>query len=151
MNRGRSYGPGRLDKRGKVWVLDYTDEFGKRRRRDLGTSRRQADLLQAEIISKRTRVLLGLEAAPVDIALAELRDKYLADLEARATEMHVRNVRGQLDRILAFLPVDRVRDLKPAQVVEYRNAIRKNGAANRTVNVQVQALRLPLAECLQIF
>lgn len=141
MNRGRTLGAGRLWKRGANWVLDYRDEHSVRRRQQLGTNKREAEGLQAEIVAKRNRRLLGLESGPKDIALADLRDRYLDDLETRATARHVLNVTGQLVRLLDELPATTVRELTASDFLEFRARLLKAGRSNRCANVQTQALK----------
>ena len=140
MKRGRKRGNGRLWKRGRVWVLDYYDEQGQRRQPHLGTNRREAESLQAEIIARRNRITLGLDAAPKDIALDELRSRYLADLEARTSPRHALNVRLQLDRILPALQARTVLELTPSQFLAYRTQLLAQGVGNRCANVHRQAL-----------
>ena len=51
--RGRAKGPGRLQKRGKMWTLCWADEHGKRCRTGLSTDRRTAERIRIELIRKR--------------------------------------------------------------------------------------------------
>ena len=148
MNRGRRrgravprYGSGQLRKLNGTWVLDYRDEHGNRLRDRLGTNKREAEELRADIISRRNRVLRGLETGFDDIALAELRDQYLADLGARTTPMHKLNVELQLAKILDAISAKMVGELRPAMFLDYRARLLGEGASNRTANVHLQAIR----------
>ncbi|MCB9914842.1 MAG: site-specific integrase [Planctomycetes bacterium] len=141
MSRGRGLGPGRLFKRGKSWVLDYRDEHGDRRHVALATTKREAEALQAELITRRNRTLLGLEAGAKDIALRELRDLYLTDLASRAGDGHVLNVTQQLAKILEALPGAMASQLRPQHYLAYRAAQKEAGRGNRCCNVHLQAIR----------
>ena len=148
MNRGRRrgravprYGAGRLSKLDGVWVFDYRDEHGNRRRDRLGTNKREAEELRADIISKRNRVMRGLDVGFDDLALDDLRHRYLADLGARTTPMHRLNVELQLGKILDAIPSQTVGELRPAQFLDYRAVLLRDGASNRTCNVHLQAIR----------
>ncbi len=148
MNRGRRrgrvvprYGSGQLRKLKGTWVLDYRDEHGNRVRDRLGTNKREAEELRAEIISRRNRIMRGLEVGFEDILLDDLRDRYLADLGARVTPMHKLNVELQLARILDAIPPRSVGELTAGHFLDYRAKLLADGASNRTANVHLQALR----------
>jgi len=140
VKRGRMKGNGRLWKRDGTWVLDYRDEHGSRRHRALGKNKRQAESLQAELIAQRNRRILGLDEAPKDMALDELRNRYLEDMAARTSSRHVYNVRLTLDRVLQGLPATTVGGLTPAMLLEYRAGLLAQGRSNRCCNVHRQAL-----------
>jgi len=150
LSRGRGLGAGRLWKRGRTWVLDYADESGDRRRETLGTKRREAEELQAEIIARRNRVMRGIEVVAQDIVLTELRDDYLGDLRARVTPHHALNVQLQLVRILNDLPVRTVLELKPQHFLAYRAGMKERGLSNRCCNVHLQAIRGMLTWALKL-
>ena len=144
---GRALSPGRLErvKRGRGparWVLDYRDAQGRRHRQQLGTDRRVAERRMVEIIRQRDLEEAGLGAVEGQSrSLLELRDLYLADLRARTSPKHAVNVEDQLDRMLADLRVERVRDVRPIDVMRVRQGIQTEGKANRTVNLHTNALR----------
>lgn len=141
MSRGRRYGMGRLWRRGETWVLDWRDEHGRRHRHHLGPNKRDAEQLRIQLVGRRDRILGGLEAAPQDVALDELRARYLADLEARAVPMHVVNVRQALDLVFGSIAATTVHDLRPADVMAFRSERLRQGWSHRNANFIVQALR----------
>jgi integrase len=144
---GRALGPGSLRKvqRGSGsanWVLTWTDAQGRRRRQALSTDRRAAERIRAELIQSRDLEVAGLGShAGADMLLADLRDAYLADLRTRATPMHVSNSEGLLARMLGALRAQRVRELRPLEVVQVRERLVATGLAPRTANVYVDRLR----------
>lgn len=113
----------------------------KRHREHLGSSRREAERLQVEIIAQRNRQLRGLSPGDQDMKLNRIARKYLADKRLRVSEMHHRNVEPTLARILPTLPVQTVRLLLPLHVIRYRTQLMERRASNRTVNVHLQALQ----------
>ncbi len=146
MTRGRtSYGPGRLWKReqagGDVWVLDWRDERGVRRRDHLGPNKREAEEVRTELIARRNRRMRGLEVETQDIALDELRDRYLADLGTRASARHVRNVEIHLRHVLEGLQPRTLNALKAHHVLDFRAALIRAGAQNRTANAHLQSFK----------
>ena len=149
MSRGRtSYGPGRLwrrqQARGAVWVLDWRDEHGRRRRDHVGRSKADAEEVRAELISRRNRRLRGIEVEERELALADLRDRYLADLASRASDRHAINVEIHLRHVLAALPAATVQELKAVHVVEFRNQMLRDGARPRTANAHLQSFKAML-------
>ncbi len=72
---------------------------------------------------------------------AEIKREYLDDLKHRASPTHHSNVKTSLDKVLAALRVDDLRDLQPIQVIRHRNQQREAGLANRTANLVVDRLR----------
>src|SRR5262249_44777009 len=69
---------------------------------------------------------------------------YLADLETRATPRHLKRIRYATGRILESLANCRVRDLRPEALLLYRQRRVKQGVANRTVNLEVGAIKAML-------
>ncbi len=151
MNVGRALGPGRLWRRplprgGASWTLDYTDGRGKRRRVVLGSDRRVAERRRAELIRARDLELAGLGGeAGMTMLLAELAELHLADLATRSTPHHLRNVRSILERALAAIPAKRVRDLRPYDLVTYRQGLIAAGRSHRSTNLAVDRVRAMLA------
>jgi integrase len=142
---GRGLGPGRLERRGDQWVLDWKNGTGRRRRQALSRDRRVAERMRAEIIHQRDLEAAGLgtiegQSRP----LAELMHLYIADLSTRAVEKHVVNARAQLEEIMSALRVERVRDLKPILVMQHRAQRVAEGASHRTANLQVNTLKAML-------
>ncbi len=145
MSRGRALGPGRLEKRGRSWVLVWADENRKRQRKTLSTDRRTAERIRSEIIHKRDMALAGLGSETGQgRTLAEIAELYLEDLKPLVSEAHFKNVNPQLRKIVAQLGAVRVRDLKTMHVVRIRNEATNAGAANRTSNLLVQRLQAML-------
>ncbi len=142
--RGRAKGPGRLWKRGGQWVLDYTDERGERHRRSLSTSRKEAELIRADLIRKRDMTTAGLGSeVGQGLLLSEICDGYLADLRGRVTTMHYRNVSQRLQRTIPKLGSLRVQDLKAMHVIRLRSEELAAGKSHRTANLvatTIQAL-----------
>ncbi len=136
LSRGRALGPGRLSKREGSYVLDYTDDRGKRRRRGLGCDKRVAERRRAEIMRRRDMALDGLGAVEgQDLLLVEIAQDYLLDLSTRVSPKHWVNVRSRLERTLEGFGDARVRDLKPMDVVRMRSQAVSAGAAHRTANL----------------
>ena len=145
MSRGRALGPGRLTKQGRNWVLVWTDEHGKRRRKALSTDRKTAERVRLELVRARDMNLAGLGAEHgQSLPLREIADAYLEDLEARVTEPHFRYVRQRLERTFPELGVERVRDLKPMHVIRLRNKAVQQGKSHRTANLVVSTLQAAL-------
>lgn len=149
MNRGHALGPGRLFRRklknGRVWILDYTDETGRRRRRSLGSDKRTAERIRSEIIHRRdmARAGLGSEAGQ-ELTLRDLTDDYLQDLRPRVTPRHYHNVQSRLSAVVDELNGTRVGDLRPMDVVRIRNEAVSTGLSHRTANLRVDRLRAML-------
>ena len=133
MSRGRALGPGKLWKRRKSWVLDYSEASGKRRRRVLGTDKRVAERRRMEMINQRDMELDGLGSREgQSLLLSEVMEVYLTDLEPRVSRMHFVNVSSQLRKVISELDGMRVRDLKPMDVVRVRSLALSAGCSNRT-------------------
>jgi integrase len=153
---GRAMGPGNLERvqRGAGparWVLTWTDAQGKRHRQALSTDRRVAERLRSEIIRSRDMELAGLGGeAGQERLLQEILGLYLSDLATRAVSEHIRNVRSRLERLLAVIQAQRVRDLRPIELLQYRAARLKEGASVRTVNLDTDSLRAMLTWAVRV-
>lgn len=146
MSNRRSFGFGRLEKeprRGKnVWVGHWTDAQGKRRRQVLSSDQRLAERALAKIIRERDLAVLGLhDEEGQEQRLPDIREKYLADLKTRVSDRQMTRVEGVLTRLIAHLGPLSVRDLRVEPVLAYRQLRQAEGAANRTINLEVGALR----------
>ncbi|MBK7877792.1 MAG: site-specific integrase [Planctomycetes bacterium] len=157
MNRlGRCLGQGKLERvqRGSTpaqYRFTYTDGSGKRRRVSLSTDKRIAETMARELLHRRDRELLGLEVhGAQDRPLAELVATYLADLGTRACARHVVLVRRGLEATLAALPIERVGELKPLMLIEYRARRLAAGVSVRTANLDLDRLRACLAWCVKL-
>ena len=145
MSRGRALGPGRLWKRGRFWTLDYRDENGKRRRKTLASQKGTAERLRSEIIHRRDMAKAGLGAeAGQELPIGEILDAYLADLRARVTPAHFKNMSQRLRFVVEQLGPVMVRDLKPAAVLKIRAEAVAMGKSHRTANLLVDRLRAML-------
>jgi integrase len=144
---GRALGPGSLKrvKRGDggqmLWILDYKDGTGRRVRASLSTDKRVAERMRADLINKRDLEMAGLGTVEgQSMALAELRDAYLSDLEPRVCRQQFINVRAALNRLLGSLRATRVRDVKPIDIARFRAERVRGGASHRTANCDVSAI-----------
>lgn len=151
----RARGPGRLFKLrsgdADVWVLDYTAADGRRARKRLSTDRKVAERLRNEILRKRDLQSAGLGVTGgQDRLLTELRDLYLQDLRLRSSAGHLANKTGRLNRALAGVRAQRVRDLTPADAVALQGALARAGLSNTTINMQVGALQTLLRWALRM-
>ena len=142
MSRGRALGPGRLRKRGKNWVLEYTSVDRRRQRKVLGTDKRVAERRRQEIVNRRNMELDGLAAVEGQtLHLDEILDLYLEDLRPRVSERHYANVSARLQSVLDQLDGKRVRNLRPMDLVRIRSRATAEGASNRTANLLVDRVR----------
>ncbi|WP_145184782.1 site-specific integrase [Planctomycetes bacterium Pla163] len=145
MTRGRAMGPGRLFKRGTSYVLDYRDADGKRHHYSLGPDKRVAERRRAELIRRRDMELDGLGSLEgQQMRLDEVAQEYIADLAARSSPGHVKNVVARLTKTLDDLEPTRVCDLRPLHVLRLRSAATNAGLANRTANLIGETLKAML-------
>ena len=84
-----------------------------------------------------------------DAPLADIQREYLDDLRHRVTPAHHRNVEQRLGRTLTALGAVLVSDLRPLEVIRFRNQRREEGASNRTANLVVDSLRSMLTWALE--
>ncbi len=144
--RGRAIGRGRLvrrrNKRGTVYVGDWSDASGKRRRQVLSTDRRVAERQLGDIIRRRDLELAGLgREESHDRLLEEVRGLYESDLEQRVSAGHLSNLKGRLKRVLGGLRARRVSELQTSDLLEWRRRRIEDGASNRTANLDVAAVQ----------
>lgn len=150
----RALGPGRLWKRThesgeRVWTLDYVAASGTRHRRSLGPDKRVAERRRMELIRQRDMELDGLGAVEGQLRmLREIQNDYLLDLRARVTPRHYEGVEARLGKILEALGEKRVRDLRPMDVIRFRNELKASGASNRTADTYTHALKSMLSWAL---
>jgi integrase len=124
--------------------------LGQRRRSALGSDKRTAERIRADVIRKRDLARAGLASeAGQEMPVAELVQRYLEDLKPRACEGHHRNVTARLGRIVAALEGLRVADLKPMHVIRLRAMAQSAGASNRTSNLIVSTLQAALKWAVQ--
>jgi integrase len=106
---------------------------------------------KATPIHQRDLELAGLASVEgMNMPLAELRDAYLSDLSVRVGSKQLRSVTDSLNRILAWLPAQRVRDVRAVDVLRFRAERVKAGASNRTANVDVAALKAALRWAVEV-
>lgn len=145
MARGRALGPGRLAKRGRQWVVHYSDASGQRCQKALGADKRTAERLKGELIRRRDMQLEGLGAFEgQSMLLVEVAEIYLEDLRVRVSVAHFRNVSQRLSRTLLELHDQRVRDLRTVVAIRLRNEALSAGASNRTANLVTESLKAML-------
>ena len=149
--RGRALGRGRLLRRegraGQVAYLgDWVGPDGKRHRKLLSGDKRTAERMLADVIRKRDLELSGLLPEHVeDVRLGDLAARYLSSLDIRTSSSHARVTRRDLNRILRGLEARTLQDLRPTSVHAYLKARAATGAANRTVNLDLIALKAMLS------
>lgn len=139
---GRALGAGRFFRQGTMWILDWKDGQGRRRRQALSRDRRVAERMRVEIVHQRDLEVAGLGTVEGQSrSLVEIRDAYLADLATRSCPRHVVNVTASLDRVLTAIPAKRVRDVKPYDLITFRAARLKAGISVRSANLGCDVLR----------
>ena len=141
----RGQGRGRIRRQrlhGKwVYVGDWTDESGRRRRKILGQDRDTAQRVLIEEVRKRDRTKAGLSSElGQDRLLAHLASEYVSELATRCTPKHVRLVDRQLAMLPGILRAPQVRDLKPENYERHRQRQLRQGLAPATVNTGLIAL-----------
>ncbi len=104
----------------------------------------------ADIIRRRDLVLAGLGSEeegwlPID----RIREQYMADLGTRCSHGHIRRTRDCLNRILAAIAAGQVAELKPLDVMGYRQVRQAEGVSNKTVNLEVGSLKAMLTWAAQ--
>jgi len=130
---------------GYQYEADWRDSSGKRRRKLLGSDKRVAERVLADIIRRRDLEIAGLEkedlAEPVlDVLVGE----YLVALATRAKPVHVKGAKTAINRVLEFLGASRVRDISASGVGSYLAHRTRMGAANRTANIELAHVRAML-------
>lgn len=146
----RALGPGKLrrvdagDGR-TAFQLDYTDSSGRRRRVHVGHDARVADRVARKLISNRDLEVQGLGGERgLDLPLAKVVERYLAELALRAKPRAYAETERTLRRIVGDLDVRLLRDVTKQRVVDWRLARSKAGAANKTINNGVACLAAAL-------
>ena len=147
--KGRSLGRGVLNRvsrsGGYQYEADWRDSAGKRRRKLLGSDKRVAERVLADIIRRRDLEIAGLEKEDlVEPELDFLVREYLVALAARAKPRHVRGAKTAISRVLEFLGAARVRDVSANGVSSYLSSRTRMGVANRTANIELAHLRAML-------
>jgi integrase len=113
--------------------------------RALSTDRRVAERMRSDIINQRDLQAAGLGAeVGQSMPLAELVELYLSDSETRASQAFVYNAKVSLRRTLTQLRAQRVRDLRPLEVIQLRARLTREGLANSTANQTIGRLSAAL-------
>lgn len=149
----RALGPGKLrtvvDSDGRAaFQLDYVTASGKRRRVIVGHDARTAERLRRKIIADRDLEVQGLGGERgLDLPVAQVVERYLAELALRAKPRVLTETTRELLRIVGDLQIRILRDITKARIVDWRHARARAGAANKTINngVAVLASALNLA------
>src|SRR5262249_31721637 len=111
-------------------------------RKLLSTDRRVAERMLADLIRERDLALSGLGGEiGQDRSLSEIKGEYLADLKGRVSATHYDGVSSRLARIIEGLGARTVRRVQADAVVRFRSQRLRDGAANRTANFEVGALK----------
>lgn len=142
---GRSKGRGRVEpykKEGKThYRLHWRDARGQRRKRNAGSNKTHAEKLLNQIISDRDKVEEGLGGlVGMERKLGELATEYLAWMGRTRTKRHYKRIEGALQGVLASIKAGRVRELQITELQQYQNRRSRDGAANRTINIETGAL-----------
>ena len=146
----RGPGNGMLRKRANpdgtsAWVADYTDGRGRRHRVALASDRRVAERSLASMIRDRDLELRGLKSEDgMEQPLSQLRDAYLADLPTYAKATQVERARCVLAKVITSVGDRRIRDLRVDVVQSYRQRRLAEGAAPRTVNLEIGMVKAML-------
>ena len=134
------------DSRGRPkWRIDIRDAAG-RRHRDAFFDRNKARDAVARHLSARENSRAGTPPEAQNIPLAELRDKYLANLRAeKRANAYIANMSACIGEGLAALSAVRLRDITRAKLETWKLYLLKPSPsgkkrANRTVNIKLKAL-----------
>lgn len=147
---GRGYGRGNVWKRTSkgrtVWVGNWTDAAGVKRRKYLGATKQEAEHLLAKIIRERDLELAGMGTeSGLERPIAHLVEQYVADLATRKPHGRAaEESRVILDRLIVELGIEKVRDIRPDRVLLWRQQRVAQGASNKTVNNALAPLKAAL-------
>ncbi len=134
----RKFGPGRLEPTASGYLATWTDAGGTRRRRILSTDKRVAERAFVALLRDRDLASLGLgDEGRMDTGLVDLRERYLADLRSHTKPDHVRRIAHVTEKLIEAVKVPTVLGLRPEAVLQYRQRRIQEGAAARTVNLEV--------------
>ncbi len=117
------------------------DAQGRRRKRNAGTNKAHAEQLLNRIIADRDMEEAGLAGSVgMERELSRLAEEYLSWLERNHSTSHFKRITGAIHSVLAGVPARRVKQLDVPQLQRYQASRSAAGAANRTVNLETQAL-----------
>jgi integrase len=101
--------------------------------------------MRAQLIRERDLSLAGLATVEgMSTRLSEIQGAYVHDLGPQVTTRHHQGVKSRLDRVIEALRDPRVRDIRPLEVMTFRNSLLSEGLSNRTANLHVNNLRTML-------
>lgn len=136
----RGKGPGRLIRKqlaqgGSVYVGDWTDGRGRRRRVQLGTDRQDAQRRLSKLVRDRDLEASGMKVEEgLDVAFALLVEEYLADVRIRATPKSLACRSESLACFVKLRCVVAAREVTPLSVQAFIRERVAQGRAPRTVN-----------------
>jgi len=148
--RMRMLGPGKLERievsRDRfMWRFTYTNAQRRRERHNLSSDRRAAEMMSRELVRKRDMALAGLGMIDgQNERLLDILEKYVADLRGRASALYVDLLEVRVKKLIAELKAERVRDVRPHAVLEWRTKLREAGLSASTANKHVNSLRAML-------
>jgi len=90
------------------------------------------------------RALMGPVETTTGIGLRDIASDYLDDLEVRVSPRHFVQVRARLGKVLDTIGDMPAADLKPLNVIRFRNDLRRTGVSDRTVDTHTGPLKTML-------
>jgi integrase len=128
-----------------VFRGEWRDENGCRHRRVLASDRRVAEQMLDRIIAERDRrVAAGVVAGSEDLAVPELLLRYVEDRSATWRPSTARSAAAVTKRLAKEFADVRCDALTAPQMYERAARRRRDGAAHRTINLEVGILRAAL-------
>ena len=131
-----------LRKRNGVYFVDYRVK-GKRVRKSVGKSKKIAELALKDIELKIARDELDL--IPKDYTLEKLFTEYLTYSKTNHAPTSYKRYRAILDNFKRFLNsipcISKISQLTPKTFEDFKTFRKKESAANKTINIELQTLR----------
>lgn len=144
--RGRALGNGTLRTRkradgSRVYVGDYRDARGKRKRVVLGSDGRVAARRLAELVRKRDLILAGLQTEELEDTTVEELLRVYGDYQlGRCRTRTVTATRSAVRRVAQALGAEYVRELEADAYLAYRRRRLLDGRAAGTINREHAAI-----------
>lgn len=131
-----------LYKRGKTWHTDFTVN-GQRFRQSLDTTDwREAQSSQKELIAQASDGKLAPTSQQfARLSFSEAADRYLAERIAHLAPRSIRTERERLKPMRDFFEATPLARITADSAREYVGQRKRQGAANRTVNMEIGILR----------
>lgn len=126
-------------KKGDCWYLDYAVD-GRRVRKQVGRSKKLAELALADVQVKLDRRDVGL-AAPADKKLDELIAEYMRHSRASATPYSLRIADRVLKQFKGFVATDRLVHITHLHIEKYKNWRRESGVMASSVNREMAVVK----------